>query len=219
MSNENSNQILLKTFPLLATLFMVGFAILSFVFDIKNSLCSAFSIVATVVLLFVLSRTYFIHEKNAMKAALSAILAILSGWEFFYFTDNFQYLVLSEEPVEYYFYDWFCMGVDLFTFVALILITILHFLLTSEHKSNPRRVKTNTIILMLIVIVFLVSLVFDFVEISQAVPGKNWWWWAELSMICAKITQIIALVEVVRIEIQLDMFRSNREKKNAVAQP
>ena len=214
MSNENSNQILLKTFPLLATLFMVGFAILSFVFDIKNNLCSTFSIVATVVLLFVLSRTYFIHEKNAMKAALSAILAILSGWEFFYFADNFQYLVLSEEPVEYYFYDWFCMGVDLFTFVALILITILHFLLTSEHKSNPRRVKTNTIILMLIVLVFLVSLVFDFAEFSQAVPGKKWWG-REFSMICAKITQIIALVEVVRIEILLDMFRSIREKKNA----
>lgn len=215
MSNEKSNQLFLKTIPFLSALFMVGFAILSFVFDIKSNLLSAFPIVATVVLLFVLSKTYFIHEKNAMKAALSAILAILSGWEFSYLADNFQYLVLSDDPHEYYFYDWFCLGVCLITFVALVLITILHFLLTAEHKSNPRRVRTNTMILMLIVLVFLISLVFDFVEFSQAVPGKPWWG-TEFSSICAKIVQIIALVEVVRIEIQLDMFRSIREKKNAV---
>ncbi len=208
----------MKTLPFLATLFMVGFAILSIAFDIKNNLYSAFSIVATVVLLFVLSKTYFIHEKNAMKAALSAILAILSGWEFFYFADNFQYLILSDEPHEYYFYDWFCMGVGLITFIAFIVMTVFHFLLTSEHKSNPRRVKTNTIILMIVVLVFLASLVFDFIEFSQAVPGKKWWG-TEFSSICAKITQIVALVEVVAIEILLDMFRSNREKKNAVAQP
>lgn len=214
MSNEKSNRLLLKALPVSAALFMIGYAILSFVFNITNNLVSSFSIVATVVLLFVLSKTYMIHEKNAMKAALSAILAILSGWEFFYLADNVQYFILSDEPHEYYLYDWVCMGVSLITFVAFVVITVLHFLLTSEHKSNPRRVKANTVILMLVVLVFLISLVFEFVEFSKAVPGKTWWG-TEFSTICAKIIQIVALVEVVGIEIQLDMFRTIREKKNA----
>lgn len=202
--------ILLNIIPFLCAVFFAAATVIAIAFDFVW-VYNFFPMLIILTLLIVLSRSYVIHEKNAMKAALSAVLAALICWECYYMGDYFNYLVLGED-VEADFAEWFAFGGRIASSILFAVIMVFHFLLTSEHKSNPKRVRINTVALMLVVVVFVVMLGSDFVNFFSAVPGKKWWA-RELSMICIKLFEIAALLEVVRIEMLLDMFRSRREEK------
>ena len=202
---------ILKIIPILAACLIIPVAALSVVFEIKYRIYDAFPMIGIVILLFVLSAYYSRHEKNGMKAALSAILAILTAWEFFYLADWVANL-FSETPLADA-YDAFSFVVRIISCVLYLSIIVCHFLLTTEHKSNPRRVMRNTYAFMLTVAVFVVALAVDFATYSSAVPGKKWWA-VGICTICSRLFEILALLEVVEIEILLDMFRSRREQKS-----
>lgn len=201
----------LKIIPVIAALLTAGVIVISAVFGIRYRVYDVFPMLGITILLFVLSRVYFAHEKNVMKAALSAILSFLTAWEFYYLADWIGCLFLAGEPAADA-YDWFSFIVRI-VFCALFLsIMIRHFILTSEHRSNAKRIRMNTIMLMATVVVFAVSLAVDLVQFSGADPGKKWWG-AELSLILSRLFEVTALVEVIGIEILLDMFRSRRERR------
>ena len=207
----NSDNKMLKIIPYFCLTLCIASIVLSVYFKITYRIYDVYPMLVTVVMLFVLSSAFVLHEKNAMKAALSAVLTVLLCWELFYLVDTVNFLFLTEDS-EPEFYDWFSFAVQIATSVLFTVILTYHFLMTAEHKSNPRRVMINTGALMLIVLLFIVLLGFDVVRLLAAVPGKKWWG-NKLTIVAMKLLEIAALFEIVRIERLLDMFRNRREEK------
>ena len=211
MKEKTESAVLFMVVPLICVVCFAAVMILAYIYEISYRVYDFFPMLMIVLLLFVLSRTFVSHEKNAMKAALSAILAVLLSWELYYLTDQFTSLVITGNSVGD-FYDWFLLGARFASCVLMTVIMTFHFLLTAEHKSNPKRIRTNTIAFMLVAVVFLTTLTYDAFNLTEAVPGRKWWG-VECSAVCMKVFEIAALLEVIRIEILLDMFRSRREQK------
>ena len=212
MKSETNGRenVLLKIIPFFSVAFFIAAVCLSCIYGIKYRIYDFFPMVTVIVLLFILTRTYLSHEKNVMKAALSAILAILVSWELYYLADSVSFLFFTEDAAPE-FNDWFTFLIRIFSCLLFTVIMIFHFLLISEHKSRPGWIGVNTVAFMLVVLLFVISLGNDTVTLFQAVPGKKWWG-ITLSSVFIKLFEISALHEVIKIEMLLDMFKGRREK-------
>lgn len=205
----------LKVIPFFAAILFLSVCMFAILFDIKYRVYEVGPMLAITVLLFVLSKTFFDHEANVMKAALSAILIALVLWELYHLTDWLSgILIYGNEITDLY--DWFCFITSAVFSVLFVLIAVCHFILTSGHRSHQKFVILNSVALIIAILVFIVSAGYSIYNVLTAETGSKWWG-NEFGVICMNLFEIAAVAEVVAIDMRLDMFRQIRDMKRKQA--
>ena len=153
------------------------------------------------VFLVVLAISYIKHDKNVMKGMIGAVLATT-------FFSDLPYVFDMFESREYYFETiggiWTVYEImEILIIAAYVLIFVTHFLINSEHKSNPGKILFNQIVLMLVPLFYIIQV------IVSIIIGRNAMFLA--GKICNFLANVCILNMVVCIESKLDAYRIARE--------
>lgn len=153
---------------------------------------------------FFLDWSYNRHEKNVMKGLIGALLAIVIISQFtFAFDYNLveNLKVLSQTTIGY-----IELALSIVNLILFVMLFINHFVINSEHHSNPRKIKFNQVVIYLIAAVSLAEIVLSiFVYPNDAVIVVEY--------ICRALLAISLLVMIVCIESKLDAYRIIKEEK------
>ena len=172
-----------------------------YVIIVNNNYFNGFASFCQVICFIIMYTSYIHHEKNVMKGIIGTLLGIKVLFYAYTVSNAFLYLRLYDIPFSY---------LDISNTVLLIvslLFTINHYLINSEHHSNPTRVFLNQ----LLIIVNAVVVIAVYASLLRLLIIGNS---SALNIIVVAICGIGAVVSynvVACIETRLDVYRVERE--------
>lgn len=137
------------------------------------------------VLLVILGRSYFDHEKNVMKCAIGGVFS----------------MILAYELLRVMTYGFYAAAVV--TLVVAGVLYLSHLLINSEHHSSPAAILFNQILMFVYLVQGIIFGVLVLVE--DGTPA--------LSYFLFRLATIFSLAVIVTIEAKLDAYRIARESK------
>lgn len=191
-----------KVFLLSTIIAIIGSIFNGFYVIINNSnYFNGFASFCQVVCIIVLYTSYQHHEKNVMKGIIGTLLGIKVLFYAYTVSNAISYLRLFEIPFSY---------LDISNTILLVvslLFTINHYLINSDHHSNPTRVFLNQ--LLIIVNAIVVIAVYASLLRLLIIGGSS-----TLNIIVVAVCGIGAVVSynvVACVETRLDVYRVERE--------
>ena len=161
--------------------------------------------VVMAVLCFLLYFSYRAHNKNVTKPLLGATLMYILSYELSWGCSNLQYI---GEILGYYDIDIafvvYCIA-QILTFLVIVGINILHYVINETHQSSPGKVKLNWTLFIAFVVLVAVQAVCIFLMNYDDVL-------IIIGEIIAVLADIFILGSVLCIESSMDDFRIAREK-------
>lgn len=161
----------------------------------------AFSSFAFAICIIIMYTSYIHHEKNVMKGIIGLFLGFLIIYNANVAFTSISDFIISSIPFS-------AIGVSsIVSLVVSILFTINHFLINSDHHSNPTRVYFNQLLIIVNAIVSIV--VFGSVVAMHISNGSSM-----LNIILTIVSGLGSAVSynvVACIETRLDVYRVQRE--------
>lgn len=200
----------ITAFPFLAAAVYIADMILmaingSFMISLDFVVISLFILV----MMFILSSAFSKHHKNVQKTMLGALTATFALWQLKDLTDWLVVLPLYHEIYGDTFDAFFTFNTIAICLLAacMTLVFINTLLLARDHGSRPGIIVGNKIALTAVILLCLAGSVYDLISFDLA---ENLF--SIITNLWKNIFCFISIGFVLCVEMQLDMFKAEREQ-------
>jgi len=186
----------------LFTILTILIGIASTVLSIVNDNVSYVLVPIITIIAFVLFRSYKTHNKNVMKGLMGAVLMWLVTEEVSYMINVFLSGPVAFKNTVDNLYGLFVV-VKVVCVIVTLGIFALHFVINSDHKSNPLFIELNQTLQLFLICLYVADIIIS----AMAMGSLN----AEL--IAFLVFKAALMNMVICIESKLDAYRIIREAK------
>lgn len=157
--------------------------------------------------LIALSMSFFGHEKNVMKGMLGALLGVALfenlSWKCSYLTEGKDILAKYGDFSTIYLIN------DILLALLFLFLFVNHFVIYSDHHSNPSKVFSNQISVLLIVILDFMQTLISIFTMDGTLAGIT----NNIANSLFHVGAVCLMTEVVCVETKIDAFKAARDQQ------
>ena len=180
----------------------IGFYLISGVPDVQQPIY-----IIQGVLVLCVYRAYSVHEKNVMKGMLGALLMELILNELCYIF-GFLRVKIAEEFAASIVLGVFFVLIEGIFFTLQVVLFINHFVINSDHRSSPSKVRLNQKILFGLMVTLIAQETFSVATLSSYTAVTV------LQQIMWFVLEISTYGFIISVESKIDEYKAIRQQKN-----